>query len=97
MTIDDIPRANAWAEELKRLESAYNLLARPVAVEVRIPTGSFDGVTGRDYTSDIVLHGMAVADLRKVIKQDYLRVAANLAGLGIVVKDLDFTPERGDK
>lgn len=88
MNICDIPRAHAWAEELKRLETAHDLLARDVVSVVSIPTGSFDGVTGRNYTSDISIGGTARVELRRVIKQEYERVAANLAALGVTVKGL---------
>lgn len=88
MNVSDIPRAHAWAEELKRLETAHDLLARDVVSVLSIPTGSFDGVTGRHYTSDITIAGTARVELRRVIKQEYERVAANLAALGVVVKGL---------
>lgn len=97
MTLNDIPRANALAEELKRLKTAHDLLARYVPVTLSIPTGSFDGVTGRNHTSEFTLAGVAVSDLRKVIKQDYGRVAANLATMGIVVRELDYVPEQESK
>lgn len=89
MTIDQVSRASALSEELKRIRNAWSCLARPVVATVRIPTGSFDIVTGRDYTVDLSLAGQACIDLRAIIKAEYARVEYDLAVLGVVVPPLE--------
>jgi len=88
MTLEDVARANYFAEQLSKIESFYELLARDITVKVTAPTGSFDGVTGRDYSSELLLAGQSRVELRRVIKYEYDRMAANLASLGVEVKEL---------
>lgn len=91
MRLDEVARANSLAERAKTLKTAHDLLARDVTATLSIPTGSFDAITGRNYESTLTLGGPARVELRRVVKNEHDRVAANLAELGVTVEELRHT------
>lgn len=90
MRLDDIGRASDLRRALLAVKQAWSCLASASAVStVRVPTGSFDGVTGRDHCIEVTLAGTARVELRRVLKQEHERLAASLVELGVDVPPLE--------
>lgn len=90
MKLDDINRASDARNNLLRVKDVWRCLASETNhALVSAPTGSFDGVTGKDYCVEVVLRGVARVEVRRVLKQEYERLAALLVEFGVEVPQLD--------
>lgn len=90
MKLDDINRASDLRSAMLAVKNAWSGLAPAGTVAtLSVPTGSFDGVTGRDYCTEVKLAGTARVELRRVLKQEHERLAAALVELGVDVPPLE--------
>lgn len=89
MRLDDIERASNLRRAVLKVKQAWACLASGTAIStVSVPTGSVDGVTGQNHCIEVTLAGPARVDLRRLLKQEYERLAGSLADIGVTVPPL---------
>lgn len=90
MTLDDINRVSDLKTQLLAVKAVWKALGSlRTPATVVVPSGASDAISGRDYTIDVVLRGVACVDLRKMLKQEYERLAATLVEFGVEVGPID--------
>lgn len=89
MRIEDAKRVSGLATSIEQLSLVHGILGRKgIIVTLMVPTGSFDGISGKNHYVEVRLGGLASLDVRNIIRREFERVAFELEKLGVTRPEL---------